>query len=74
MSGRAETVLGYPVDRWLREPDFWARRIHPEDRESTLEFYRDALKHMPPDAAVYSSLGDDVRADAGRVLVRAGSL
>jgi hypothetical protein len=24
--------------------------------------YRDALKHMPPDAAVYSSLGDDVRA------------
>ena len=23
--------------------------------------YRDALKHMPPDAAVYSSLGDDVR-------------
>jgi hypothetical protein len=24
--------------------------------------YQDALKHMPPDAAVYSSLGDDVRA------------
>lgn len=24
--------------------------------------YRDALKHLPPDAAIYSSLGDDVRA------------
>jgi hypothetical protein len=24
--------------------------------------YRDALKHMQPDAAIYSSLGDDVRA------------
>jgi hypothetical protein len=24
--------------------------------------YEDALKHMPPDARVYSSLGDDVRA------------
>jgi hypothetical protein len=24
--------------------------------------YRDALKHMPPDARVYSSLGDDIRA------------
>jgi hypothetical protein len=24
--------------------------------------YQDALKHMPPDAAIYSSLGDDIRA------------
>lgn len=31
--------------------------------------YRDALKHMPPDAAVYSSLGDDVRA-AMRAAIR----
>jgi hypothetical protein len=31
--------------------------------------YQDALKHMPPDAAIYSSLGDDVRA-AMRAAVR----
>jgi hypothetical protein len=24
--------------------------------------YRDALKHLPPDAKIYSSLGDDIRA------------
>ncbi len=34
VSRRAETVLGYPVERWLREPDFWARRIHPDDRDA----------------------------------------
>jgi two-component system sensor histidine kinase/response regulator len=30
---RAEEVLGYPVSRWLSEPDFWVTHIHPDDRE-----------------------------------------
>ena len=36
--------------------------------------YRDALKHMPPDAAVYSSLGDDVRAAMRAAIRRANGL
>lgn len=28
----AETLLGYPVTRWLEEPDFWINRLHPDDR------------------------------------------
>ncbi|HEV7486939.1 MAG TPA: PAS domain S-box protein [Thermoanaerobaculia bacterium] len=28
----AETLLGYPVSRWLTEPHFWAEHIHPEDQ------------------------------------------
>jgi hypothetical protein len=36
--------------------------------------YRDALKHMPPDAAVYSSLGDDVRAAMQAAMRRANGL
>jgi PAS domain S-box-containing protein len=43
VSRRAETILGYPVERWLREPDFWAKRIHPGDREAVMQVYRDAL-------------------------------
>ena len=27
----AETLLGYPVERWLEEPDFWSKRLHPDD-------------------------------------------
>lgn len=38
VSQRAEELLGYPVERWLHEPGFWANRIvHPEDREWVLE-------------------------------------
>jgi hypothetical protein len=36
--------------------------------------YRDALKHMPPDAAIYSSLGDDVRAAMRAAIRRANGL
>jgi hypothetical protein len=36
--------------------------------------YRDALKHMPPDAAIYSSLGDDVRAAMRAAMRRANGL
>ena len=27
----AEKLLGYPAERWLEEPDFWAKHLHPED-------------------------------------------
>jgi hypothetical protein len=36
--------------------------------------YRDALKHMRPDAAVYSSLGDDVRAAMRAAMRRSNGL
>lgn len=28
----AEKLLGYPISRWLTEPNFWTERIHPDDR------------------------------------------
>ena len=43
VSRRAESVLGYPVERWLREPDFWQRRMHPDDREPAMQICRDAI-------------------------------
>ena len=33
VSQRAEIVLGFPVDRWLRERGFWVNHVHPDDRE-----------------------------------------
>ena len=32
VSRHAEELLGYPVTRWLNEPDFWSTHIHPDDR------------------------------------------
>ncbi len=32
VSRHAEEALGYPVERWLAQPGFWAEYIHDEDR------------------------------------------
>jgi PAS domain S-box-containing protein len=36
VSRRAEALLGYPLAHWLGGEDFWARLLHPEDRDATL--------------------------------------
>ena len=39
----AETLLGYPVKRWIEEPDFWMRRLHPEDGHVALLCHNETL-------------------------------
>ncbi|MGH9837686.1 MAG: hybrid sensor histidine kinase/response regulator [Blastocatellia bacterium] len=36
VSRRAEQMLGYPVERWLSEPDFLTKLIHSDDRAEAL--------------------------------------
>jgi PAS domain S-box-containing protein len=36
VSDAAETILGYPVERWLAETDFWQSILHPDDRDQTI--------------------------------------
>jgi len=43
VSQRAQTVFGFPTDRWLDEPDFFSKRIHPEDRPKVMSKCRAAL-------------------------------
>ena len=43
VSGDAEQILGYPAAHWLRSPDFFAQRIHREDRDAVLALYRTAV-------------------------------
>jgi PAS domain S-box-containing protein len=43
VSQRAQTVFGFPTDRWLDEPDFFSKRIHPEDRAKVMAKCRGAL-------------------------------
>ena len=38
ISQRAEDILGYPVERWLTEPHFWADHIVPDDREWAVNY------------------------------------
>jgi diguanylate cyclase (GGDEF)-like protein/PAS domain S-box-containing protein len=36
VSPQIETVLGFTPEEWLVDPGFWARQIHPADRELVL--------------------------------------
>ncbi len=36
VSPQAERLLGFPVRRWLDEHEFWARSLHPEDRDDVV--------------------------------------
>jgi PAS domain S-box-containing protein len=38
VSKRAEAILGYPVNQWLSEPNFWIDHIHPDDRNEAVSF------------------------------------
>jgi PAS domain S-box-containing protein len=42
VSRRAQTLLGYTPTEFVT-PDFWARHVHPEDRERVLSTFREAF-------------------------------
>ncbi len=43
VSHEMEAILGFPMERWLQEADFWVRHVHPEDREHVSERCRKAI-------------------------------
>ncbi len=38
VSRQAETLLGYPAERWVSDPGFWKDHIHPDDRDWAVRF------------------------------------
>ncbi|HEV8340893.1 MAG TPA: PAS domain-containing protein [Candidatus Binatia bacterium] len=38
VSKQAEAILGYPVEQWLSEPDFWVNHIYAADRERAVSY------------------------------------
>jgi len=38
VSDEAESLLGYPVEQWINEADFFQQHIHEDDRETVLAF------------------------------------
>jgi formate hydrogenlyase transcriptional activator len=57
----AETLLGYPVQRWLDEPNFWRDHIHPDDRESTVAFCAKATNEKRSHEFDYRMIAADGR-------------
>ena len=42
VSPHAERILGYPMQQWINEPDFWRTHTHPDDVEWCSDYCRDA--------------------------------
>ena len=43
VSKRAEDMLGYPVEQWLSEDDFWRRIVEPEDLPLAELYFQEAI-------------------------------
>jgi PAS domain S-box-containing protein len=54
-------MLGYAVERWTSEPDFWVEHIHPDDREWAVNFCVIATAEMRPHEFEYRMIAADGR-------------
>ncbi|MCW8139526.1 MAG: PAS domain-containing protein, partial [Planctomycetota bacterium] len=61
VSPQAERLLGFPVRRWLEEQDFWARSLHPEDREEVVRRCREHTARRESHTLEYRAVAADGR-------------
>jgi PAS domain S-box-containing protein len=61
ISQKAEKILGYPVERWFSEYDFWANHIHPEDRQWAIEYCLQAVAEKRDHKLEYRMIAADGR-------------
>jgi len=77
VSHEAETLLGYPEERWLGEESFWAHHLHPEDREWATAFRARATAQLRDYEFEFRMIAADGRTvwlrDMVRVLIGGGA-
>ena len=61
VEGAVEETLGYPASHWIEDPEFFGQRIHPDDRDDVLRFYRSALERDGSAACEFRALASDGR-------------
>ncbi len=61
VSPQVEALFGFRPDEWLTTREFWAARIHPDDRAATLEADERANRTLEPYAQDYRFLTKDGR-------------
>jgi PAS domain S-box-containing protein len=62
ISPQIESLLGYTVDEWLRQPGLWRRVLHPDDRDRVLAEYERAVEHKAELECTYRLVRPDSRA------------
>lgn len=46
ISPSAMRMLGYTQEEWLKDPNFWADHIHPDDRQKSVQFCMESTKAL----------------------------
>ena len=77
VSPKAEEIFGYPHKMWF-EPNFWQRRVHPDDLDRVIAFERDQTSDFQLEYRLVCQSGgfrwvrDHVKVvkDGGKVLLR----
>lgn len=59
VSREAEALLGYPVERWLEDPEFWPEHIHPEERAWVIPSYQETAARGDPHTLEYRMIAAD---------------
>jgi two-component system cell cycle sensor histidine kinase/response regulator CckA len=61
VSAQAERILGYPIERWLGDPDFWRDHIHPDDRDQAVSYCLASTRERRDHRFEYRMLAADGR-------------
>jgi two-component system, cell cycle sensor histidine kinase and response regulator CckA len=61
VSSQAEAVLGFSVEEWLHDPNFWQKHTHPDDVEWCAAFCRDATAQRRDHSFEYRMIAADGR-------------
>src|SRR3954467_2398743 len=73
MNDQAERILGYSVDEWLREPNFWANRLQADDRRRAIDYCADAIRRRAGHRLEYRIVAADGRVvwhgDRGQLMI-----
>jgi PAS domain S-box-containing protein len=61
MSPQIERILGYPVEDWLSDPQFFPKVLHPDDRDRVLAEHAEAFRTGESFTTQYRMLAKDGR-------------
>ncbi|PTL79465.1 PAS domain-containing sensor histidine kinase [Vitiosangium sp. GDMCC 1.1324] len=61
VSKQAERLLGYPIQQWIQEPNFWVNHLYPEDRDWAPAFCMKATQECRPHEFEYRMIAADGR-------------
>ena len=59
VSRRAERLLGYPVEDWYADPEFWHKHLHPDDLDKAVKCFAQAEADLQPFTADYRMVKSD---------------